>query len=562
MDPITLGFIGKVSSGKSSVINSLLQGFGSNVSLQRETFKPIRFVLSKDGSPTKLREIGDELERQHTENEANRDDIVTLREENLSKIIDTCSDESKIFSRLGMNELVFIDFPGLDDAEDSSGKFLNVFTNLYSQCNMVVYVTSAESAFRDKSEIELFDKVKRMIEQVNNEGTYIELIVIVNKFDDSDDDDLLEIFDRIDTKTGEIKLFKYSAHKVLMNGLKLPTYIPNKKIRAELRKITRTSGVDFSESDIDAENCYQYKGEKIFSGDHDNFIGYIDTAKSRLDQLNIDSYLKYNGIIFKQMINDNIDRDQFIKLWKKLNLQKNKPALVNYIFDIVIPWIVDFLKASTKSDIRLRIIESILQYVDLSHKFVEDVVKNILLHKNVAQSTVFNSFIIIYGKDSSLFSTEFIREIISQDNFASHNLDIYDIAFDRLINNIISYSEYVSNLFDYLIFPSYKYTFMSSPIMSIPYIKNMIKVNRKTEKKFLPNESDNFMFVCAYLNLQDLVTQYKLGNLNKLFQRVKGIEENLIYVMATVNPENYPKYPTYKIFSNTRLYSGPDLSQY
>jgi len=72
---ITIFLIGKVSSGKSSLLNALSGNFISNVSLQRETFNPINFSFSKEGSVENIIDISNKLAEQHIKNEEKRQNL-------------------------------------------------------------------------------------------------------------------------------------------------------------------------------------------------------------------------------------------------------------------------------------------------------------------------------------------------------------------------------------------------------------------------------------------------------------------------------------------------------
>jgi hypothetical protein len=67
-------------AGKSSFLNALAGGVVSTTSLRRETFNPIWYQFSPQGSEANLRYVSEELERVHQQNEANRAGIAKRRE--------------------------------------------------------------------------------------------------------------------------------------------------------------------------------------------------------------------------------------------------------------------------------------------------------------------------------------------------------------------------------------------------------------------------------------------------------------------------------------------------
>ena len=131
---ITIFLIGKVSSGKSSLLNALSGNFISNVSLQRETFNPIKFSFSKEGSAENIIELSNKLEEQHKKNEEKR--------KNLNKD-DTLIEALKLPELYNYDELNIIDFPGLDDSDDKDGHFFNLIKKYIHLADIILYVTDA-----------------------------------------------------------------------------------------------------------------------------------------------------------------------------------------------------------------------------------------------------------------------------------------------------------------------------------------------------------------------------------------------------------------------------------
>lgn len=75
MEPKTIFLIGEVSCGKSSLLNALANGLISCTSLQRETFNPTLYHISKKGTYENIITLKDKLESQHNENEKMRENI-------------------------------------------------------------------------------------------------------------------------------------------------------------------------------------------------------------------------------------------------------------------------------------------------------------------------------------------------------------------------------------------------------------------------------------------------------------------------------------------------------
>lgn len=303
---IKIGVVGKVSSGKSSVINSLAGGFISNVSLLRETLQPLNYQFSPDGSEDLIKELGDQLEGDRVDDDV-CDRIEKMKEEEISSVKMKCDDIKVLPSRWGLGKMLIMDLPGIDDADDSSGKFFKVFESLHSRFDLVIYVTDAAQAFRDKSEVDTFGKIKRMIDVWNNTGEFTDLIILINKFDDEDDDDLEKIWEKIlrNKYLKKDKIFRFSSHRIFMDCVvrhKKLVYLPNKQVEKEFRKILKNA--DYSKlvwnsdvnNDVEIIGCEIDADDEII-GDIDDLIPYLRGFLKIKENGIINSFERYSDLI-------------------------------------------------------------------------------------------------------------------------------------------------------------------------------------------------------------------------------------------------------------------------
>lgn len=154
-----ISVVGKISSGKSSFINSFYNEINPNmnkpiasVSLLRETLNPIIYNLEKTKKFDKIIEKTGKQE----------DGFIFYKKY-------FCS--SKQFK--------LIDFPGFDDAEDNRD-FLKLIAENMS--DLTIFVTDAYTAFLQKSELEYFAKIKNISNNLNKCGYYNKLIVQKNNY--------------------------------------------------------------------------------------------------------------------------------------------------------------------------------------------------------------------------------------------------------------------------------------------------------------------------------------------------------------------------------------------
>jgi len=247
--PCTIFITGEVNSGKSSLLNALSGGLVSNASLQRETFNPIEYHYSKDGTEANLRAITEQLEAAHKQNEELRTKLDTLAEE---KVSSTQRFDCTLPVRYNLAPLTLIDFPGINDAEDEKKQlFFTAIRNKVSEADLIIFVTDAMTAFSKASEITQFRKIQQLVKQENDSGHFVDLVVVVNKFDTTSDKDLRDILSRIPDKLADFdkeKLFCFSSHKMLLDNVikcKLDLYLPLFN-RAELQRILKTCNVTLS----------------------------------------------------------------------------------------------------------------------------------------------------------------------------------------------------------------------------------------------------------------------------------------------------------------------------
>lgn len=252
MSTKTIALIGEVSSGKSSLLNSFACGFISCVSLQRETFQPLWYQFSKSGHIKNITSISIDLDNVHKNNLKNRESLTNTKdnlEEKISTLNKICDDFKKLPVMHGLEDFNLIDFPGLNDSEDKNNNFFKAVQNRISGIDMIIYVTDASRAFVSTSELDQFKKIKNLVKKEEDENDHlVDFIIVVNKFDNVEDEDLNEIYDRIGKKTelSKEKIFRISSHRMLVSGLikqKVNLYVPEFMRKSEMGKILQNADV-------------------------------------------------------------------------------------------------------------------------------------------------------------------------------------------------------------------------------------------------------------------------------------------------------------------------------
>lgn len=304
--------VGEISSGKSSFLNALASGFISCVSLQRETFSPLHYEFRKSATEDDLNKITNTLQQIHTNNQKQREQLNSPNETKLDQIDPII--KYKLPSRYGLNDINVIDFPGLNDSEDKENKFMKVLEENIHNAHVIMFITDAEKAFSNASELETYKKIKTCIDdEFKKNYHHVELLIVVNKYDEIKDVDIRQIYERIPGKVNVPmgNLFRISSHKLFVNSIvnrKGHMVIP-KFLKTESQKILKNSNVsmsglskkfsakistwvinysDLNISDLIDSSCSDDDSVEtinyIVTGDWDNLIEYI----REFDELYID----------------------------------------------------------------------------------------------------------------------------------------------------------------------------------------------------------------------------------------------------------------------------------
>ena len=502
MEP-TIAFIGKVSSGKSSVINSLLGGFYSNISLLRETSHIQKYHIkkmsfdkdSKNILRKKMRDVGSQLEEIHAnsekilknlsksskndipDNEATddeaTDDESTDDENDLHEpsIIELSTTNDPIPSFI-LPTMTLIDYPGVDDSDDVKNTFYNQFQNTFNKWNVIIYVTDAYKAFMDKSEVELFNKIHKLISDHNSNGNFIDLLVLVNKFDE-DETDLNKIYEKIHAKlNGKIekkKIIKYSSYTIfydmfVYNGIRVLYPEPHDVFKSECRKIFKSLALSLDDGVIGEKMLHSELVQLIIPNNAPKFkknedavayiyktmmneftknglIAYLKIARSSLETGMKESRLAYIDRLIAD-IEKYYEKDSFTKL--SISESPEIMGLLECLYDSYKPEykseietrINNALDKLDKSDDNFGIAQVSLLFLEIAMKY------NLCIEKIPLKLFKKTSY------DRDFVCRDFVFLVCNHSNYINKfKIDILDI----LKQNIMPlYTTYLTNLEDNL----------------------------------------------------------------------------------------------------------------
>ena len=405
MSYINVGICGKVSSGKTTAINSFMERYIGETKMKRTTMNVCSFINNKKSKLT-YHYIKSDIENQNTTD----DKKSQVYEFNFPSI------ENKDF------QMILHDFPGFDDGNEQELGMENLFYNMLPKIDYILYIIDATCPLIHKSEKDLLISVFMKIKENHENSKYTRIIFCFNKFDDEDNEEVVEMINEAkkwinDNFKEEKWFYNVSFRKMMMrNVLKnkqqledIPISVVKQMLidmygRTKANKIIKSKSYDkidasiielfddekklinimnsFTEKDFHCSNIALKFREKL------NNIKKIDqdllnciTSHSELEQLDINLFIKMISDrvdIFETELMSIIDYENFIELSSKI-IQVRMHILDEGYDCYLYP---KYLKHNSNvSDILIAYIVSEFINVDIEN-WIEDVEKNQLLKYN------------------------------------------------------------------------------------------------------------------------------------------------------------------------------------
>lgn len=290
--------VGEVSSGKSSLLNAIAGGIVSNSSVQRETINPEIYKFDDiDTAEISFKKIVKVLESKHITNKKFDRNTSHINEPML--VHDNNGAKITFKSQFNLGKFNIYDFPGLNDSTDDLDVFFGCIKSHIDNCNYLMYVTKIDSAFINKSEVDIFKKIIDMCyDHYKQCGKLIKVCIVVNKFDNLNDVSancvINDIHDRLkdiimmttDMNTenilSSINIFCVSSHRLLISNIiqhKLDIPIP-KFFHHELKRILQNTNVIKTKDLVNSiKKCAILSHEHIqFQSDDIDTIPSIDSS--------------------------------------------------------------------------------------------------------------------------------------------------------------------------------------------------------------------------------------------------------------------------------------------
>jgi hypothetical protein len=478
--------IGNTKSGKSSFINSIAGGFVAYSSKLSATYNSSVYGFSRDGNDIEIKKISDHLNKIFEDDQKLKESKKSINFEIRTEV--------NLKSKYDLEKFKIIDFKGFD-GDDNKEVFYAIKKNI-NNVNLIIYVTDANKPFVQQQEINNFNEIKLMIEShIKTTGHYIDLIVVVNKNDELNDE-------RNDIKKliGFDKIFRCSSHKLLINNIisnKLNLYVPN-FLRTEIKTILNNANVhvtkkikdNITESGTIKHDDITFLDDDVSSGDWDGLIGYIEKNFREYNEKSISilndhielwmktSFTKVSDIKIIDMITlfnifrEKILRNTNISAITRLNLVIKT---INYLFENNSVYLNFFLKTIYQyccnekiNDIANNVYDKIIQ----NKHSVSLETKLLVLYHSVEEDIKVSNMFMLY-KD--IFSSQLLYD--EKNNFV---IDFYCLKNNKMIRHELIQDEkygnfkqcmYIHNLLNHKNTPKDLRTLLHLSLLAIPFLQ-------------------------------------------------------------------------------------------
>ena len=352
---INFGIIGCVSSGKSTLLNSLFCDTYSDMKIKRTTMIPQ--VYQCDPKIQKNKTYAKEIRKQ---NEEINKKIIEQTENKTALTIQDCYEivykvpPINNFIKLPPNiNVAIFDIPGLNDSQTKNTYFEYLNQNFY-KFDYILFVIDIQSALNTSDEMDILHLIKNNILDIKKKyNKDIKLLVICNKCDnmelnkngilEMDEPELEEMYEQIiKTLKNELSIINYDIIKYSAED----TYV--------YRLLTEGHSLDQKYIDrLGINELGKLKWKELKTNSSIN-----ELVKILKDLINIDERLKntgYAGLIDK--INKGIDTSSTILLNKvniieEIILKKEQDLTkVNILFDSIYKYVKEIQSFEKTIDI-------------------------------------------------------------------------------------------------------------------------------------------------------------------------------------------------------------------
>jgi predicted GTPase len=434
---INFGIIGCVSSGKSTLLNSLFCDTYSDMKIKRTTMIPQVYLCDP-----KIKKDKDYAKLIRANNEKINKKIIEHTEAKKALTIQECYEQvynvSPIenFIKLPPNTNVAIfDIPGLNDSQTKKVYFQYLQNNFY-KFDYVLFVVDIQSALNTSDEMDILELIIENIENIKEKYKKdIKLLVICNKCDGME----------LNTKTNELKMDEPELEEMYEQIVKT--------LKNEIPATIKYDIIKYS-----AEDTYVYRLLSVGHSLDDKYIdrlGNNELGKIQWKKLNKEITNKQDLIkILKKEINtqERLKNTGYEGLIEKINKSTSQItdfliSKVDIIEDKIIKQEKDLSKVSNLFDnmyFYIKEIKIINKDID-TNKIISNITN--FWHSLLSSAFPFTSII---STNHNTIKTNYYETLMKQ------KVKYPEVKFDSFINNYINKeTEYFVTNLDTLITTSY-----------------------------------------------------------------------------------------------------------
>ena len=497
---ISIAILGKVSCGKSTLLNGIFVKKYAEMKMKRTTMLP--FVYKE----TNKEILENDFKKIYEENISKNNSIFTKQVE-LTK--ENCKEINNfvppIMEFIDLPEDIFLDvydIPGLDDGQTADIYFHWVKENFY-KFDVIIHVVDIQSALNTEGENKILELITDCIKKekdINSKD--IPLFTIVNKCDDMIydnsnktfklEEELEEMFSQIVKTTNDIlekknlvikkEFIPFSAidtfiYRMLDNNpnveldMKLLNKFGQNELGKKWNKLSDEKKQNFISryfSECDIQETLEETGFNKFSYSINSFLTIQNIYSILINR--IKNELNSDEIINKKISNNLSDMDALIKIYnnyiikintfdntfsrhiseKKLN---NKYLIIDVIIKHIKEWIINISDLSNES---IESISRLNEYKIIFKKFnidiIDDCVKcriNLSLNENNTEQQkckLLRTFSL--NDEIDLLKLNFLQKIYNYIQKGYSKLQ--NIFYINKLNSLETYDNFPNNIFTYL----------------------------------------------------------------------------------------------------------------
>lgn len=494
---ISIAILGKVSCGKSTLLNGIFVKKYAEMKMKRTTMLP--FVYKETN-----KEILDNDSKKIYEENISKNNSIFTKEVELTK--DNCKEINNfvppIMEFINLPDDIFLDvydIPGLDDGQTADIYFHWVKENFY-KFDVIIHVVDIQSALNTEGENKILELITDCIKKEKDTNSKdIPLLTIVNKCDDMIydnsnktfklEEELEEMFSQIVKTTNDIlekknliikkEFIPFSAidtfiYRMLDNNpnveldMKLLNKFGQNELGKKWNKLSDEKKQAFISryfSDCDIQETLEETGFNKFSSSLNSFLTIQSTYSILINR--IKNELNSDEIVNKKISNNLTDIDALIKIYnnyiikidtidntfskyiseKKLN---NKYIIIDVIINHIKEWIINISDLSNESVESIsRLNEYKLIFKKFNSDIIDDCVKcriNLSLNENNTEQQkckLLRTFSL--NEEIDLLKLNSLQKVYN--NIQKGYSKLQNIFYINKLNSLETYDNFPTNIF-------------------------------------------------------------------------------------------------------------------